>query len=136
MIKKLDKISIGNISTNQVIIDISGSIKELLENSLDAESTVIEISLEDYGKSSIMVKDNGFGIDLSQNHDFLTEKGITSKLTDFNSFSKVNTYGFRGNINQIIMLFKLDKIIKEKFISIAFILKTETYKFILLKVKL
>lgn len=104
MIKKLDKSSIQNICANQVILDISACVKELLENSLDAESTLIEVFLSDYGQDSIIVKDNGHGI---QKEDFINiiHKGATSKITSFEDLNKVSSYGFRGEalnaLNQI-----------------------------------
>ena len=104
MIKKLDNKSIQNICANQVILDISASVKELVENSLDAGSTVIEINLKDFGQESIIVKDNGHGISKS---DFTTiiQKGATSKLSTFDDLNIISSYGFRGEalnaLNQI-----------------------------------
>jgi len=104
MIKKLDAKSIQNICANQVILDISACVKELLENSLDAESKTIEIYLKDFGQESIIVKDNGHGI-CKINFSTIIQKGATSKLSTFDDLNVINSYGFRGEalnaLNQI-----------------------------------
>lgn len=104
MIKKLDRKSIQNICANQVILDISACVKELLENSLDANSSVIEINLKDFGQESIIVKDNGIGI-TKTNFSTIIQKGATSKITNFDDLNVITSYGFRGEalnaLNQI-----------------------------------
>lgn len=104
MIKKLDNISIQHICANQVILDLSACVKELLENSLDAESSLIEIFLSDFGLEKIVVKDNGHGIN-KENFYKIIHKGATSKILNFDDLSKVSSYGFRGEalnaLNQI-----------------------------------
>ena len=62
MIKKLDNESINSLCANQVVVDLAGCVKELIENSLDAKSTFITVILKDFGKEMIIVKDNGHGI--------------------------------------------------------------------------
>ena len=104
MIKKLDNKSIQNICANQVILDLSMCVKELLENSLDAASTVIEIYLKDFGQESIIVRDNGHGIH-QDNFTTIIQKGATSKLSTFDDLNIIKSYGFRGEalnaLNQI-----------------------------------
>lgn len=65
MITRLDGASARKISAGQVITDVASVVKELLENALDAESTVITIHLYAHGTEQIVVEDNGTGIDLS-----------------------------------------------------------------------
>jgi DNA mismatch repair protein PMS2 len=48
--KKLSEKDIIQMGSSQVILSLSQAVKELIENSLDASSTTIEIKLEDYGK--------------------------------------------------------------------------------------
>lgn len=61
-IRLIDSFSIHRICSGQVIIDLTSAIKELLENSIDAQATSIEIRVIDYGKELIEVTDNGNGI--------------------------------------------------------------------------
>lgn len=62
MIHRLDQNLAEDLCAQQVITNITDCIKELVDNSIDAKSTKIEIILEDYGKKSIEVHDNGCGI--------------------------------------------------------------------------
>ena len=50
-----------NIFMLQVISSVYGAVKELVENSLDAGSTNVEVRLEDYGLAKLEVRDNGGG---------------------------------------------------------------------------
>ena len=74
---------------------ILGAVKELVENSLDAHSTVIEIRFKDYGLESLQVIDNGVGIP-SHSFESIAMKHHTSKLSSFNDLGQVKTFGFRG----------------------------------------
>jgi signal transduction histidine kinase len=58
----LDNDSVYRICSGQVIVDLSTAIKELVENSLDAGSSIIDIKLRSYGSDTIEVIDNGTGI--------------------------------------------------------------------------
>jgi hypothetical protein len=69
-IRPIDKTSVHRICSGQVIFDISSGVKELVENSLDAKATYIEIRLRDFGKEAIEVLDNGSGIAPSD-YDFV-----------------------------------------------------------------
>jgi DNA mismatch repair protein PMS1 len=70
-------------------------VKELVENSLDAGASSIEIRLESYGLDRIEVRDNGRGFSPSQ-AVFVAQRHYTSKLTDFKDLEHLETYGFRG----------------------------------------
>ena len=72
----------------------AGPVKLLIENSIDASATRIEVCISDGGKSFIQVKDNGWGMTKSE-LPLSVCRHATSKLVD-NNLSKVNTYGFRG----------------------------------------
>nr|XP_016500315.1 PREDICTED: DNA mismatch repair protein PMS1-like [Nicotiana tabacum] len=61
-IKPINKGVVHRICAGQVILDLSSAVKELVENSLDAGATSIEVSLKDYGAESFQVIDNGCGI--------------------------------------------------------------------------
>lgn len=62
IIKPINKGVVHRISAGQVILDLPSAVKELVENSLDAGATSIEVSLKDYGAESFQVIDNGCGI--------------------------------------------------------------------------
>lgn len=61
-IKPINKAIVYRICAGQVILDLSSAVKELVENSLDAGATSIEIALKDYGEEWFQVIDNGSGI--------------------------------------------------------------------------
>lgn len=62
IIRPINKSAVHRICAGQVILDLSSAVKELVENSLDAGATSIEIALKDYGQESFQVIDNGSGI--------------------------------------------------------------------------
>lgn len=70
-------------------------VKELMENSIDAWATKIEIYLEEGGKRLIEVRDNGSGI-ASEDVEKSIEKYSTSKITNLEDLYSVMTFGFRG----------------------------------------
>ncbi|CAO2839733.1 unnamed protein product [Amaranthus hypochondriacus] len=95
VIKPINKGVIHKICAGQVILDLSSAIKELVENSLDAGATSIEIALKDYGEGWFQVIDNGCGISPSD-FQVLALKHHTSKLADFSDLQMLTTFGFRG----------------------------------------
>ncbi|KAF3330253.1 DNA mismatch repair protein PMS1 isoform X1 [Carex littledalei] len=94
-IKPINKAVIHRICSGQVILDLSSAVKELVENSLDAGSTVIEINLKEYGEEHFKVIDNGCGIS-PNSFQSLALKHHTSKISDFADLHSLTTYGFRG----------------------------------------
>jgi phosphoglycerate-specific signal transduction histidine kinase len=66
----------------QVILDPSSALKELVENSVDAGATKIEVRLREFGLECIEVVDNGKGIK-PEDYALLATKHTTSKLMDF-----------------------------------------------------
>ncbi|TFY64260.1 hypothetical protein EVJ58_g2745 [Rhodofomes roseus] len=61
-IKALDGGAVHKISSGQVVIDLQTAVKELVENSLDAGATSLEVRFKDHGVASFEVIDNGSGI--------------------------------------------------------------------------
>ncbi|XP_006813556.1 mismatch repair endonuclease PMS2-like, partial [Saccoglossus kowalevskii] len=94
-VQPIDKRSIHQICSGQVVLNLATAVKELVENSLDAGATNIEIRLKEYGCELLEVIDNGSGI---QQDDFegLALKHHTSKLKDFSDLTCIETFGFRG----------------------------------------
>ncbi|CAK9818552.1 Mismatch repair endonuclease PMS2 [Anthophora plagiata] len=94
-INAINKQTIHQICSGQVVLDLSTAVKELVENSLDSGATLINITLKDYGKTCISVSDNGKGV-LEQDFEGLGLKHHTSKLREFSDLTEVSTFGFRG----------------------------------------
>ncbi len=70
-------------------------VKELVENAIDADSTVIEIDIEEAGLASIRVLDNGEGME-NEDCKRAFRRHATSKIKDENDLFRVRTLGFRG----------------------------------------
>lgn len=94
-IEAINKETIHHICSGQVVLDLAIAVKELVENSLDSDATVIDVKLTDHGKTCISVSDNGNGV-LEQDFEGLGLKHHTSKLQEFTDLTEVNTFGFRG----------------------------------------
>ncbi|XP_062444681.1 mismatch repair endonuclease PMS2 isoform X2 [Rhea pennata] len=94
-IKAIDRKSVHQICSGQVVLHLGTAVKELVENSLDAGATNVDIKLKDYGAELIEVSDNGSGVE-EENFEGLTLKHYTSKIQDFSDLIHVETFGFRG----------------------------------------
>ncbi|KAG8215650.1 hypothetical protein J3R82DRAFT_7521 [Butyriboletus roseoflavus] len=94
-IRAIDALSVHRITSGQVVIDLQTAVKELVENSLDAGATSIEVRFQNYGLKTIEVVDNGCGI-APKDYDNVALKHYTSKLSSFEDLSRVLTFGFRG----------------------------------------
>ncbi|MBM7650089.1 DNA mismatch repair protein MutL [Bacillus ectoiniformans] len=92
---QLDDALSNKIAAGEVVERPASVVKELVENSIDAKSTVIEIDVEEAGLESIRIVDNGTGI---ENEDVLTafSRHATSKIKDENDLFRIRTLGFRG----------------------------------------
>nr|XP_019572025.1 PREDICTED: mismatch repair endonuclease PMS2 isoform X1 [Rhinolophus sinicus] len=94
-IKPIDGRSVHQICSGQVVLSLSSAVKELVENSVDAGATNIDLRLKDYGVDLIEVSDNGCGVE-EENFEGLTLKHHTSKIQEFADLTQVETFGFRG----------------------------------------
>ncbi len=94
-IKVMDASLANKIAAGEVVERTMNVVKELVENSIDAKSTRIEITLEDAGVKRIVVQDNGKGMSKEDAHlAFL--RHATSKITQLEDLFHVTTLGFRG----------------------------------------
>ncbi|XP_045483911.1 putative postmeiotic segregation increased 2-like protein 1 isoform X3 [Pieris rapae] len=94
-IKPINKDTVHKICSGQVVVSLAIAVKELLENSLDAGATNVDIRLKNYGIDLIEVSDNGTGV-TEDNMAALTLKYHTSKLNDYSDLLGVTSFGFRG----------------------------------------
>jgi len=83
------------IAAGEVVDRPASIIKELVENSIDAKSTIITVEVIDYGMTKIIVSDNGVGMDILDAH-LAFDRHATSKIKDESDLSQISTLGFRG----------------------------------------
>lgn len=93
-IRQLSPHLINQIAAGEVIERPASVVKELVENSIDAGASLIEVVTADGGLSLLRVIDNGRGMN-KQDLSLCVERHATSKLEDDGLFS-INTLGFRG----------------------------------------
>ena len=98
MINKILKLNdnlINQIAAGEVVDNPASVIKELIENSIDAKSKNITVFIEDGGKKSILIVDDGHGM---HKEDMVNafERFATSKIENNKDLENINTLGFRG----------------------------------------
>lgn len=93
---RLSKDVVHEICTNQVVVTLQACIKELVENSLDAGASRIEIRLRESGSELLEVVDDGRGI-AQQDHEKVATRHATSKIRVYEDLNQtLSTFGFRG----------------------------------------
>jgi DNA mismatch repair protein MutL len=94
-IRKLSASVVNKIAAGEVIERPASVLKELLENSVDALATRIEIDLEQGGSELIRIADDGEGIH-PDDLELAVTSHATSKIRDADDLFRVHTLGFRG----------------------------------------
>ncbi len=94
-IKVLSQDIVRKIAAGEVVTGAFSVIKELIENSLDAEATQIDIAVRNGGKEYISVSDNGTGMN-AEDLRLAIKPHTTSKIESFSDLDNLVSYGFRG----------------------------------------
>ncbi|KHD86572.1 DNA mismatch repair protein MutL [Heyndrickxia ginsengihumi] len=105
---QLDEWLSNKIAAGEVVERPASVVKELVENAIDAKSTVIEIDVEEAGLGKIRIIDNGIGID---EEDVLLafQRHATSKIKNENDLFRIRSLGFRGEaLPSIAAVAKID----------------------------
>lgn len=94
-IRQLPPTVVNQIAAGEVIERPASVVKELVENSVDAGATRIDVTVEKGGAELIRVHDNGCGVPVDQ-LPLTVASHATSKITDADDLFRVTTLGFRG----------------------------------------
>ncbi|EFQ30580.1 DNA mismatch repair protein MutL [Colletotrichum graminicola] len=94
-IRALDPNVVNKIAAGEIIVAPVNALKELIENSVDAGATALEVLVKEGGLKLLQITDNGCGIQ-KEDLEILCERHTTSKITAFEDLASIATYGFRG----------------------------------------
>jgi DNA mismatch repair protein MutL len=95
IIRVLPELVVNKIAAGEVVERPSSVVKELIENSLDAQATTISVSIRHGGKSLIKVVDNGNGMD-REDAELCLKSHATSKISNSEDIFTIDSFGFRG----------------------------------------
>lgn len=115
MIKRINLLSeetIIKIAAGEIIENPSSIIKELVENSIDANSETINIEIGNNGKDYIKVRDDGIGFK-REDLKLAFKRHTTSKISNIKDLDEALTLGFRGealssiaNVSNVVVITK------------------------------
>ncbi|SEW09305.1 DNA mismatch repair endonuclease MutL [Halobacterium jilantaiense] len=94
-VRELDEATVAQIAAGEVVERPASVVKELVENSLDAGASSVDVSVESGGTERIVVADDGRGM-TADDLQVAVRQHTTSKLGDADDLDAVSTLGFRG----------------------------------------
>ncbi len=94
-IKILPENVASKIAAGEVVQRPESVVKELLENSIDAQAAHITLIIKDAGKTLIQVIDDGSGM-TEEDARLAFHRHSTSKISDIDDLERITTLGFRG----------------------------------------
>ncbi len=120
----LDEATINQIAAGEVIERPSAVVKELVENSIDAGSTVITIEIKEGGISFLRITDNGSGIE-EGDMPYVFLRHSTSKIRTADDLLRITSLGFRGEaLSSIAAVAQVELVTKtsESFTGIRYLI--------------
>lgn len=125
-IKILPEHIANKIAAGEVVQRPESIVKELLENAIDANATLIELIIKQAGKSLIQVCDNGSGM-TEEEVSLSIRKHATSKITSVEDLESIKTLGFRGEaLSSIASVCQLEIKTETRDAEIGTLLKIES----------